>query len=710
MKLLINKTLRTFMLLFFAIFLIEMIFKGVMELPFDWSVLRIALGITVFSSLLAIIFSFFNKFWRNFCIILILLVATIYAIAQAGFNDYFTNYMSLATSTQAEAITGFIGDFIKSIKPHYYLLLIPFVLFVIYLIFFEKKINTYESNLEVSFIDKIRGKKKKEAARLEQQKKLKKKNLVTRLSFLLAIVVFSIFYYLSLGADFMQNKTQSVTALQSFKNPSMTRVAVSQFGIEGFAFVDIKALIFQTDEEVEVGLAEKRDIFNNVKDDLKREIDDSEWIKLNDEETVPDFKKLNEYFMSKEITPKNEYTGMFKGKNLLVIMIESGSNVLINYPEYFPNFAKIYNGGWSWENAFSPRNACSTGNNEMSGITSLYTINRNCTANVYKGNTYYESLFNLFNEQGYNTSSYHDFDDHFYYRHDYHPNMGSRKFYGVYDLGMRLGSEYQPWPCDDDFAKKALPKFINNDKFMAWMTTVSSHMKYSYSSVTGDKYLNLFKKEKWSLENKRYMSKLKIVDDMFGVLLDELEKSGKLNDTVLMIYADHEPYGLDESTFKQITKYDISSNGDVDRTPFIIYNPKLESKKYYEYTSFMNITPTIANLFDLDYDPRLYGGYDLLSDAYPNYVAFADGSWRSDKAYFDAAKGKIKYLGEETYTDEELSYINNSIKNEMAMNNLAIKRDYFTYLNKKLNKGFKPGEGLDKNKNYVKKEKNEKGE
>ena len=45
----------------------------------------------------------------------------------------------------------------------------------------------------------------------------------------------------------------------------------------------------------------------------------------------------------------------------------------------------------------------------------------------------------------------------------------------------------------------------------------------------------------------------------------------------------------------------------------------------------------------------------------------------------DAAKGKIKYLGEEEYSDEELSYINNSIKNEMAMNNLAIKRDYFTH-------------------------------
>ena len=109
----------------------------------------------------------------------------------------------------------------------------------------------------------------------------------------------------------------------------------------------------------------------------------------------------NNYFLNKEITPKNEKTGIFKGKNLIIVMIETGSSVLFDYPEYYPNMAKLYNEGWTWTNSFSPRNACSTGNNEMSGITSLYTINRNCTANVYKDNTYFEAIFNLFNNKNY---------------------------------------------------------------------------------------------------------------------------------------------------------------------------------------------------------------------------------------------------------------------------------------------------------------------
>lgn len=88
----------------------------------------------------------------------------------------------------------------------------------------------------------------------------------------------------------------------------------------------------------------------------------------------------------------------------------------------------------------------------------------------------------------------------------------------------------------------------------------------------------------------------------------------------------------------------------------------------------------MANLFDLDYDPRLYAGTDLLSDTYDGVVVFADGSWRTEVAYYDATKGKINYIGDAKYTDEEIIKINTKVKNEMKMDNLAIKTNYFKYL------------------------------
>lgn len=697
MKLLTNKTLKTFLIIFSVIMVIEIVFKFVMDMPvFDWSLFRIMMSAAAFSAFVAAALSFANNLVRNIITIVIVVFLTIYAIVQAGFNNYLGTFMSVATSSQAGAVGDFIGDFIASFKPTYYLMAFPLVVFVVLFIIFERRINVYESNLEVSFIDKIKGKKKKEAAREEQESKKKKELNKNRIIFAGVFVGTTILYVASIFIPFMQNDLQMVSNKDLFRNPSMPNITVSQYGIENFAFLDIKALIFPVDEdEIEFDMNNSNNnkpvVIEGV--DYTRYIDDSAWRALAEAETVPDYKKLNSYFLSKEITAKNDKTGIFKGKNLIIVMIETGSSVLFDYPEYYPNMAKLYNEGWTWTNAFSPRNACSTGNNEMSGITSLYTINRSCTANIYKDNKYFESIFNLFNKENYNVTSYHNYTDQYYYRKQYHPNMGSQKFYGIDDLKVkRLGGGTQPWPSDVDFVEKALPHFIDEEKFMAWMTTVSAHMKYGYSSVTGDTYLSMFKDEKWDIQTKRYMSKLKYVDLAFGEMLKELEDAGRLDDTVIVLYGDHEPYGLDENLFQQAAKYNVLTKfGDIDRTPFIIYNPGITGQKFEQYTSFMNIVPTVANLFDLDYDPRLYGGQDLFSSSYRNVVAFADGSWRTDIAFYDATSGKINYIGEQQYTGEEIKTINNYIKNEIAMDNLAIKRDYFEYLNQKLNYGFKPG-------------------
>ena len=645
-----NKVVFYSCLLTIGIFILEIFFKVIMGLSvFNWSVLRIFLGCIILSNIISLLISFLKRKYANIIVCVLLFLLGILFTAQGGMRNYLGTYMSLGTASQAHAIEYFIGDFFTSLNPWFYMLFIIPILYVLYFIFLDKK-----------FIDKS----------------LKYKYNVVRCITVFVTIITCGLYYGTINFSFMQDKMQIVSNKELYKNPSMQNIAVSQYGLLGYEFLDIKSLVIKHEQTAETfAKYEPKEVTN-----YSRTIDDTAWDALQETETNKDYKTLNSYFMSKEITSKNDYTGMFKGKNLIVLMIESGSNVLKNYPEYFPNFAKLYNNGWSWENAFSPRNSCSTGNNEMTGITSLYTINNTCTINTYKDNTYYESLFNLFNRANYHTSSYHDYTDHFYYRSIYHPNMGSQNYYDVNKLGIKLGSEYQPWPSDVELIEKAVPHFINEDKYMAWLTTVSSHMTYKNSSKTGDMYLDLYKDEDWDMTAKRYMSKLKIVDNAIGELLQELEDNGKLEDTVIMLFADHYPYGLSNDAFAQIAKYDTSSNGDTDRTPFIIYNPSLEAKKFDDYTTFVNILPTLANLFALDYDPRLYGGTDLLSDSYEGIVVFADGSWRTDKAYYDATKSKINYIGADKYTDEEIISINTKVKNEMKMDNLAIKTNYFAYL------------------------------
>ena len=676
-KLYNNKVIKNFLYLTSSLFISELILKLIMNIPIlDWSLLRIFMGIIIISSIISILLSFTKRKTSNIVIAIILLVLNILYVAQAGFCNYFGTYMSFGSLTQVQAADGFVGDFINSLKISYYFLLVPSILFIIYLIFIEPRIDKKYSILDELTLDTGKRLTKKERKRRKENiMKYNKVIKVSRISLIGTIVLGSIIYGSTLYLPFMQNKLQIVANKELFNNPSLPNITVSQFGILGYEVIDIKALIFGSSSAEREFTKQEEEVT-----DYSRFIDDTAWISLNEEETDKDYRLLNNYYLSKSITPKNEYTGLLEGKNLIVIMIESGSNVLLNYPEYFPNIAKLYNEGWAWDNAFSPRNTCATGNNEMSTLTSLYSINNSCTANLYRDNTYYNALFNLFNYKGYKTSSYHDYTEYYYYRSIIHPNMGSGRYYNVYDLGIKLGTENKPWPNDVELIEKAVPYFINEDKFMVWMTTVSSHMSYNISSVTGDLYLDLFADEDWSMPIKRYMSKLKIVDNAIGELISELEAAGKLDDTVITLFADHYPYAFGADEFQEITKYDVSGNGDVDRTPFIIYNPSLTPTKFDEYTSFINILPTLANLFNLDYDPRLYAGHDLFDSDYPNIVIFADGSWRSDIAYYDASTSKLNYLGDETYTDEEIIAINTKVKDDIDMSNLAIKKNYMEYL------------------------------
>lgn len=677
-----NKNISSFLELLTSLFLLEIIFKLIMKINIlDYSLIRILIGIGMFSSIITILTSFIKKETTSIINVLIILIWSVIFLVQAGFNNYLGTYMSIGASSQAGAVGGFLADFIGSFNPTFYFLFIPIVLYIIYLIFLKPRLNKHFNQEKTEDKPKKISAKKQEELKRNQEMEAKKLSQKTQVALLIVFLISYSLYIATLYIPFMQNDLQMVSNKELYKNPSMPNIAVSQFGITGFEIADIKAFILKTSNQTTEFKKEEQEIT-----DYSRVIDDTAWEELQSTETNKYYKQLNNYFMSKEITPKNPYTGMFEGKNLIVIMMESGSNVLTDYPEYFPNINKLYNEGWAFTNAFSPRNACSTGNNEMSGLTSLYTINRSCTANVYKANEYFEAMFNLFNYQGYTTSSYHDYTDHFYYRHTIHPNMGSGKFYGVADLGIKLGSGYQPWPSDVEFIEKSVPNFINEDNFMVWLTTVSSHMSYLKSSVTGDMYLDLYSDQSWNTNAKRYMSKLKILDNAIGTLLEELEKANKLEDTVIVLFADHYPYGLSTPDFSSLAKYDVEDYGDIDRTPFIIYNPLLTPTKYEQYTTYMNILPTIANLFNLDYDPRLYGGEDLFSENYFNKVVFADGSWRSDIAYYDAPSGKISYIGEEKYTNEEILEINNKIINEMKMNNLAIEKNYFKYLNDNLNK------------------------
>jgi len=636
-----------------TLFIIEILFKIISGFEvFDWATLRVFISSLLVSFIVTLFSSLTKRKWlRNTINIIVVFIYSLYAWLQLGFINYLGVYISFNTSSQFGAVTDYIFDYLMSFKLSYYLTFLPFVFILIWYLFFNRKKEYNKLNLNLRYLVLIP-----------------------------VLVSISLFYYGTLILPFMQNELQIKSNIKLFKNPDVPTVAVNQFGTAMFGILDLKTFIFPVSEENNIYNATFEDESVVVNREVSKALEE-----ITKEETNKKYVSLNNYFASQKVTDYNEYTGMFENKNVVVILMESVNEAII-HEEYFPNFYTLYSNGWHWENTYSPRNSCATGNNEFSALTSLYSIYNSCTANVYKKNTYFESIFNLFNNKGYVTRSMHDFNEWYYYRSTIHTNMGSGKFYGAKDLGIKTAGYYGEWPSDVDFFEKAFDIVLNDDNdspWMTWLTTVTSHQPYSTSSTYGDLYKDDFKKLGYSTTVSRYLSKLKVLDEAIGVMIEKLKEAEEWENTVIVLLADHYPYGLNKTYIKEMIDHELGDY-EIEKTPFVIYNAEMESKTFSEYNSYINLVPTLANLMNLEYDPRLYMGTDLLSEDYKSLVVFADGSWKNEIAYYNASTSKIKYYGDVTYTAEEIQQINTEIDLKISMSSKAIKNNYFNYLEKKI--------------------------
>ena len=651
----INKFIYNFILLTVFIFLIEFIFKIVSnQYLIDISVIRILLS-TLFISL---IISFLEIKLKDNTIkiinITLILILTLYSLLQVGFRNFIGVYISFNVTSQAKAVTSYVFDFIRSFYWYYYLLFLPIILLTGYYKLVDKKI-----------------------IRIKLDKNINK--MIVSFQLVSFLLVIGFMYSLTINLDIFQNKLQTIKNSDLFFNPTNPSIAIKQFGSSVYGILDIKNLFIHNTTEIK---KEKYVYTQN------NNIDDSKWLELIKNEDDLVYNNLNNYFINNKINEKNSYTGLFENKNLIVIMMESVNDIFIN-PELYPNFYRLFSNGYYFKNNYSPRNSCATGNNELSGMTGLYSIYNKCTANTYSKNLYPESIFNLFNNRGYKTTSMHDYTEQYYQRREIHLNMGSKRYFDVDDLKLKYKTKDEEWASDEEFMKSVvniLKEYKKDDRFMTWLTTVTSHQPYG-SSLYGDKYLYLFENNKYDnydIKLKRYMSKLKVLDNGLGVLLKGLEKQNKLDNTVIILYGDHYPYGLSKNILEVALPYSIEEKYESERVPFVIWSNDLEGTTFTNYTSYVNLLPTIANLFNLDYDSRYYVGEDLFSNNYQSITIFADSSWKNEIGFYDASNSNIEYYTNKTYSIDELIKINENVENKIKYSNLAIQHDYFNYLHQKL--------------------------
>ena len=153
-------------------------------------------------------------------------------------------------------------------------------------------------------------------------------------------------------------------------------------------------------------------------------------------------------------------------------------------------------------------------------------------------------------------------------------------------------------------------------------------------------------------------------------------ESGKLDDTVIVLTADHFPYNLDIDDINTLSDYKRDVMIEANSNSLIIYNNKMKSVDIDKVGMSIDVLPTVLNLFGMKYDSRLIMGKDILSTS-PGLAIFKNKSWVTDKGTYYASSGK--FVGEDV-DDNYVENINNSVNNRIAISRMIVANDYYRKL------------------------------
>ena len=438
--------------------------------------------------------------------------------------------------------------------------------------------------------------------------------------------------------------------------------------------IDFQRFVFGFEETLDVS------IYANKESEILKEnynITNIDFEKLAENEDDETIKSMHKYFGEQEPTKKNEYTGMFKGKNLIAIVGESFSLLAID-KELTPNLYRLYNEGFQFDNFYTPIFPVSTADGEYMTDTALIPKEGVWSFKEIMGNYMPYSYANIFEPLGYTSHAYHNHTATFYNRDKYIETMGYDSYLAV-GTGLEDRMDTSNWPNSDyEMIKVTTPDYMNDDKFVAYYMTVSGHLNYTRAgNAMVERNWDLVKDLPYSDKAKSYLAANIELDKAIGELFKNLEESGKLEDTVIVISGDHFPYGLTLDEINELSTYERDNTFEKYRMPLLIWSGSMKKPiKVEKIGTSIDILPTVLNLFGVEYDSRLLIGKDILSDS-EGLAVFNDRSFITDIGRYNAVTGKFIPNEGEEIEDGYVKKMEDIIYKKFQMSRLILENDYY---------------------------------
>lgn len=590
-----------------------------------------------------IITSIFNEKVNKILTIVFSFLIVLITLAQIVYYNFYNSmfsFLSLTTGTgQVMQFYVMIASVIARIWYIFAIILIPYILFLI----FKNKLFDFKKN---------------------------------NLKFLISYLLIFILSFLGIVLVINKNNEGFYSLKRLIFKTHAPMLTIDKTGLFTMEMIDIERYIFGFNEEIyseQINVNNEEEKVPEVK--IEYNTTDIDFDKLINDETDDKIKSMHVYFKNTVPSNKNEYTGMFKDKNLIFITAEAFDTIAID-EKLTPTLYKIANNSFIFKNYYQPLYPVSTSDGEYMNLNSLipkegvWSFKQTSKISMPYG------IGNMFNKEGYVSYGFHNHNYNYYDRQKSHKNIGL-KYYGCGN-GLEKKMNCKHWPnSDKEMIDATTSYYIDKDKFMTYYMTISGHLNYNFSGNNmAYRNKNKVKNLKYSTAIKAYLATQIELDKSIEKLLQVLEEKGKLNDTLIVIAPDHYPYGLTTKQMNEISTIDRNDKFEKFHTTLIMYNPNIEKTVVDKVISSLDILPTIYNLYGLTFDSRLLMGRDIFSNN-EHIVILSDRSWITDKGKYNSVTKEFTSTTNEEIEEDYIDRINMIVNQRYGMSSLIIDNNYY---------------------------------
>lgn len=631
------------LLIYYILFIVyeELVFSCIIFKTFPASFGLIILFSIPIAIVLNLITSVFKPKVNKIITYIITIALIIIFGAQIVYYSMYEAIISFFSMMHGGQVTEFMEVIIDVVLRNWYGILLFIIPLIILIILSKKKVITFEKNSI--------------------------KQIAIKITSVLIIQLIALLCVNFINTDDMYSNKNL------YYNIHVPKVTANRMGLLTTMRLDLQRFIFGFEEKLSVEtsttpIEEEENSYNVTYIDFDKLIQNEE------NNTI---KEMHKYFSSQEASKKNKYTGMFKDKNLIVLVGESFSSLAIR-EDLTPNLYKLYKEGFQFDNFYTPIFPVSTADGEYITDTSLIPKEGVWSFLRVAGNYMPYSYANVFEKQGYSSNAYHNHTATYYERDKYIETMGYNSYLAV-GTGLEDRMDTSNWPNSDyEMVKTTVNDYINNEKFMAYYMTVSGHMNYTkIGNMMVYRNWDQVKDLPYSNKAKGYLAANIELDKAVGELLSRLEQAGKLEDTVIVISGDHYPYGLTLGEINELSTFERDDKFEKFRMPFLIWSGSMKgSIKVEKIGSSLDVLPTVLNLFGAEFDSRLLMGRDILSDSDP-IVIFSDRSFITDKGRYNSLTEQFTPNEGVTVEEGYVDKINTIIYKKYQMSRLILENDYY---------------------------------